>query len=179
MSPERLWLSAECLGCLSASCEWAVCLPLASGLSACLLRVGHLWVQDPGFLELPSIVLPHRAHYPLRDTTALPSALWWKWIFLWFISNLLAFALTVLLIGGFLLFYKVSWVIKDKWVPLVLFLSLHLHILSNVFTHCLHACIYPSNLKPKGGINFYMHLATSWLWSLWKDQERSKFVSAR
>lgn len=128
------------------------------GLSVCLLRVGCLWVQEPGFLELPSIVFPHRGHYPFKDTTAVVSALWWKWIFPWFISNLLAFALTVLLIGGFLLFYKVSWVIKDKWVPLVLFLSLHLHILSNVFTHCLYACTYPSNLKRKGEINLYMHL---------------------
>lgn len=35
---------------------------------------------------------------------------------------------------------------------------LHLHILSNVHTHWLYVCTYPSNLKRKGEINLYMHL---------------------
>lgn len=125
------------------------------GLSVCLLPAGRLTVPQPGFLELPSIVFTHRVQCPLKDTQTCPQPLAEKWIFLWFTSNWVAFELTVLWIKGILLFYKASWGMKNKCVPLVLFLLyIYLHILKSAQTHSLYTYIY---LKWKGEANLSVY----------------------
>lgn len=53
MSQERLWLCEECLGCLSASCEWATCGSKSQAswsflqLSSRTELITHLKIQQP------------------------------------------------------------------------------------------------------------------------------------
>lgn len=87
------------------------------------------------------------------------------WAFRWQVGlpviyfHLVALELRVLFIKGILLFYKATWGIKDKWVPLARFpWDIYLHILKNVHTQCLYAHIYLSSYRKwKGEANLYPH----------------------